>query len=91
MVSRPQLQASAIATWQSHDPHDHGSGWQSQLYSYHQYQQKEQDPFLYPFFKIHTSDLSTTVSARKYIYTDDLAIMHADGDWQAVEGVLSKD
>jgi len=46
---------------------------------------------LYPFFKIHTSDLSTTVSARKYIYTDDLAIMHADGDWQAVEGVLSKD
>jgi len=36
------------------------------------------------------SDLSTIVS-RKYAYADDVAIMHADGDWQAVEGVLSKD
>jgi len=26
-----------------------------------------------------------------YAYADDLAIMHADRDWQAVEGVLSKD
>jgi len=34
--------------------------------------------------------LSTTVS-RKYAYAGDLAIMHADGDWQAVEAVLSKD
>jgi len=25
------------------------------------------------------------------LYADDLAIMHADGDWQAVKGVLSKD
>ena len=24
-------------------------------------------------------------------YAGDLAIMHADGDWQAVEGALSKD
>jgi len=24
-------------------------------------------------------------------YADDLAIMHAGGDWQAVEGALSKD
>jgi len=32
-------------------------------------------------------DLPTTVS-RKYAYADDLAIMHADGDWQAVEGLL---
>jgi len=24
-------------------------------------------------------------------HADDLAIMHADGDWQAVEGVLIKD
>ena len=39
---------------------------------------------------IYISDLPTTVS-RKYAYVDDLAIMHADGDWQAVEGVLSKD
>jgi len=41
-------------------------------------------------FNIFISDLPTTVS-RKYEYADDLAIMHADGDWQAVEGVLSKD
>ena len=32
----------------------------------------------------------TTVS-RKYAYVDDPTIMHADGDWQAVEGVLTKD
>jgi len=32
----------------------------------------------------------TTVS-RKYAYADDLAIMHADGDWQTMEEVLSKD
>jgi len=41
-------------------------------------------------FNIYVSDLPTTVS-RKYAYADDLAIMHADGDWQAVEGALSKD
>jgi len=29
--------------------------------------------------------------SKKYAYADDLAIMHADGDWQAVEGALSKD
>ena len=44
-------------------------------------------PFL---FNIYISDLPNTVS-RKYAYADDLAIMHADGDWQAVEGVLIKD
>ena len=41
-------------------------------------------------FSIYISNLPTTIS-RKYAYADDLAIMHADGDWQAVEGVLSKD
>ena len=41
-------------------------------------------------FNICISDLPTTIS-RKYSYPDDLAIMHADGDWQAVEGTLSKD
>jgi len=41
-------------------------------------------------FNIYTSDLPTTIS-RKYAYAEDLAIMHADGDWQAVEGVLSND
>jgi len=39
---------------------------------------------------IYIPDLPTTIS-RKYAYADDLAIMHTDGDWQAVEGVLIKD
>jgi len=41
-------------------------------------------------FNICISDLQTIIS-RKYAYADDLPIMHADGDWQAVVGVLSKD
>jgi len=41
-------------------------------------------------FNICTYDLPTTVS-EKYAYADDLAIMHADGDWHAVEDVPSKD
>jgi len=41
-------------------------------------------------FNIFISDLPTTVS-RKYAFAHDLAIMHAGGDWQAVERVLSKD
>jgi len=41
-------------------------------------------------FNIYISDLPTTIS-RKYAYADDLAIMHGDGDWQAVEGALTKD
>jgi len=41
-------------------------------------------------FNIYICDLPTTIST-KYAYADDLAIMHADGDWQAVEGALSKD
>jgi len=41
-------------------------------------------------FNIYISDLSNTIS-RKYAYVDDLAIMHANGDWQAVEELLSKD
>jgi len=41
-------------------------------------------------FNIYISDLPATIS-RKYAYAHDLAIMHHDGDWQAVEGVLSKD
>jgi len=35
-------------------------------------------------FNIYISDLPTTIS-RKYAYADDLAIMHADVDWQTVE------
>ena len=34
--------------------------------------------------------MPTTVS-RKYAYADVLTIMHADGDWQAAEGVLSNE
>ena len=41
-------------------------------------------------FNIFISDLPTTVS-RKYAYTDDQAIIHADGDWQVEEGVRTKD
>ena len=41
-------------------------------------------------FNIYISDLPTIIS-RKYVYANDLEIMHADGDWQAVEGVLTKD
>ena len=41
-------------------------------------------------FNTYISYLPTTVS-RKYAYADDLTIMHADEDWQTVEGALSKD
>ena len=41
-------------------------------------------------FNINISVPPTTFS-RQYTYADDLAIMHADRDWQAVEGALSKD
>ena len=41
-------------------------------------------------FNIYISYLPTTIS-RKYAYADDLAIMHADGDWQVVEGALSNE
>jgi len=41
-------------------------------------------------FNIYISNLPTTIS-RKYGYADDLAIMHPNRDWQAVEGVLNKD
>jgi len=41
-------------------------------------------------FNIYTSELPATIS-RKYAYADDLAIIHLDGDWLAVEGALSKD
>ena len=35
--------------------------------------------------------MPTTVTvSRKYAYADDLTIMHADGDWQAVEGCSAK-
>ena len=48
-----------------------------------------QGSVLAPLLNIYISDLPTTAS-RKYAHADDLAIMHADGDWQSVEEVLSK-
>jgi len=56
----------------------------------HMLQSKWQNDIDINTFNISILDLPTTVS-RKYAYADNLAIMHADGDWQAVEGVLSKD
>jgi len=41
-------------------------------------------------FNIYISDLLTTVS-RNYAYANDLAKMYAVGDWQTVDGILSKD
>ena len=38
----------------------------------------------------YISDLPTTFS-RKYEDADDIAIIHADGDWRAMKGVLTKD
>ena len=40
-------------------------------------------------FNIYISELPAIIS-RKYAYADGLAIMHTDGDWQVVEGALSK-
>jgi len=40
-------------------------------------------------FSIYISDLPTTIF-REYAHPGDLAIMHAHGDWQAVEGTLSR-
>ena len=49
-----------------------------------------QGSFLAPLlFNIYIFDLPNIVS-RKYAYADDLAIVHANGDWQAVEVVLTK-
>jgi len=94
------MHATAIATWQAHGPYDHGGGWQSQLHLYHRHRQSEQvitpqkrrpigsvpAPLL---FNISISDLPSTVSW-ECAYADNLAIIHVDGHWQAVEGVLSK-
>ena len=44
-------------------------------------------PFL---FIIYTHHLPVTV-ARKFVYADDLAIMHAVEDWQSLEGTLTQD
>ena len=42
------------------------------------------------FFNIYTHDLPVTV-ARRFVYADDLAIMHSAEDWQSLEGTLTQD
>ena len=101
MAPWPHLQAAAIAAWWTHGPHDHGDGWQSQLHPHYWKWQKKQVTTPQerrptgicpgaPSLQHYISDLPTTLS-RKYACADDLAIMHADGDWQAAEEVLTKD
>ena len=93
------LQAAAIG--QTHGPHGHGDdcnrsftltiGNNKRSRLRRLKKGVPQGSVLEPIlFKIYTSDLPTTIS-RKYAYADNLAIMHADEDWQAVEGMLSKD
>ena len=41
-------------------------------------------------FNIYTHDLPVIV-ARKFVYADDLAIMHSAEDWQSLEGTLAQD
>jgi len=45
----------------------------------------------HPFTSTSTSLTRPTTVSGKNAYADDLTFIHADGDWQAVEGVLSKD
>ena len=79
--------------------HGHGDCWKSQLHLTSGNSKRSrlrrlsrrnlpQGSVLAPLlFYIH---MPTAVS-RKYTYAYDLAIVHTDGDWQAVEGLLSKD
>ena len=41
-------------------------------------------------FNICTHDLPVTVS-RKFVYAEDLAIMHSAEDWQSLQGTLTQD
>ena len=41
-------------------------------------------------FNIYTHELPVTV-AGKFVYADDLAIMHSAEDWQSLEGTLTQD
>ena len=57
------------------------------------WQVPSRDPPCYGILEIPTKPVTTrpTTVSRRYAYADDLAIMHANGDWQVVEGLLSKD
>ena len=41
-------------------------------------------------FNIYTYDLPSTIS-QKYVYADDLALVHTSKDWKTLEGILSQD
>ena len=41
-------------------------------------------------FNIYTYDLSSMIS-RKFVYADDLALLHSSGNWKDLEGTLSQD
>ena len=41
-------------------------------------------------FNIYTYDLPSMIS-RKFVYADDLALLHSSGNWKDLEGTLSQD
>ena len=41
-------------------------------------------------FNIYTNDLPSIIS-RKFVYADDLALLHSSGNWKYLEGTLSQD
>ena len=41
-------------------------------------------------FNIYTYDLPSMIS-RKFVYADDLALLHSSGNWKDLEGTLSED
>ena len=100
MASRHHLEAATIAIWQSHDPHDHGARWHPSLHPHHLQRQTKQvtKPQERPptgvrrdalLFNIYISKLPS-IASRKHAFVGDLAITHADADWEAVDRLLSK-
>ena len=87
--------------WQAHGPHDLGDGGnRSFILTTGDNKQSglrglmdavPQKSVLHPFSSTFPDLCLPTAASRKYAYADDTAIMHADGDWQAVAGLLSKD
>ena len=41
-------------------------------------------------FNIYTYDLPSMIS-KKFVYVDDLALLHSSGNWKDLEGTLSQD
>jgi len=85
----------------THGSAGHGAAWQMQLHPY--YRQRKTEKVTTPQGRRTTIIRPSAPSlqhlhlwpaitvSRKYACADDLAIIHADGNWLAVEGVLSKD